>query len=77
MRAAAPGADFTRAYFLLENNVHQQLLRLDETFLKSAGKSRFVSIVKLADAVTREHLALLVEIKTDVDSGKGTPPPGK
>jgi putative membrane protein len=77
MRQAQDATNLAREYFLLEVDIHQQLLRLQEDYLAFAPAPRWVAVVKLMDATTREHLALLNEIKTDTDSGKGTARPGR
>ena len=77
LRGTPAGIDLAREYFLLEVNVHQQLLRLQEDYLKIGTNPHFLPIVKIIDMTIREHIALLGEIKTDTDSGKGTPRPGR
>jgi putative membrane protein len=77
IRQTQDGTNLARDYFLLEVNVHQQLLRLQEDYLGLAPAPRWLAVAKLMDNTTREHLALLNEIKTDTDSGKGTARPGR
>jgi putative membrane protein len=71
LRTMEAGTQFARDYFLLQVNVHQQLLRTQEDYLKLAPTPRWLGVVKLMDATTREHIGLLNEIKADTDSGKG------
>jgi putative membrane protein len=77
IRKMEADANLAREYFLLQVDIHQQLLRLQEDYLRLAPNSHWVGPVKLMDAETREHIGLLNEIKTDTDSGKGTPRPGR
>jgi putative membrane protein len=77
LRNMEAGTMFARDYFLLQVNVHQQLLRVQEDYLKLAPNPRWLGVVKLMDAATREHIGLLNEIKADTDSGKGTAQPGR
>lgn len=77
MRAIEPGIDFSRAYFLLQNDAQQQLLRLQEGYLKVGKNPAYVGMAKIADQMTREHLQLLAEIKADMTSGKGAAPVGR
>jgi len=69
LRAAEAGAAFTREYFLVEVAVHQQLLRLHEEYLKSGKTPRYLTVCKLADALVREHIQLLADIKAAAGSG--------
>jgi putative membrane protein len=77
LRHTDDGTNSARDYFLLEVNIHQQLLRLHEDYLKLAPAARWLAPVKLMDVATREHLGLLNEIKADTDSGKGAARPGR
>jgi hypothetical protein len=77
LRHTEDGTNLAREYFLLEVNIHQQLLRLQEDYLKLAPSASWLAPVKLMDVAVREHLGLLNEIKTDTDSGKGAAPPGR
>jgi putative membrane protein len=71
------GTGFARQYFLLELNVHQQLLRLQEDYLRLGTNMDYRSIVQRANVLVREHLLLLDDIKNDIDAGKGTVAPGR
>jgi predicted outer membrane protein len=68
---AADGTALARAYFLLQLTAHQQLLNAHESYLKNRTDPAAIRATKLADALVREHLQLLMEIKSDIDSGKG------
>ncbi len=71
------GAEFTRNYFLLQADLHAQLLKLDEDYLKQGKDAALTNLVMLSDAIVREHVALLTEIKADVDEGKGASRAGR
>jgi predicted outer membrane protein len=69
------GTGFAREYFLLEVNVHQQLLRIQEDYIRVGTNKHFISICRLLDVLVREHLVYLDDIKNNVDAGKGTGAP--
>jgi putative membrane protein len=69
------GTGFAREYFLLEVNVHQQLLRIQEDYLRVGTNKNYISICRLLDVLVREHLIYLDDIKNNVDAGKGTGAP--
>jgi putative membrane protein len=71
------GTGFARQYFLLEVNVHQQLLRLQEDYFRLGTNMHYRSTCMLAKVIVREHLLFLDEIKNDIDAGKGTVAPGR
>jgi hypothetical protein len=56
-------------------NVHQQLLRIQEDYLRVGTNKHFLSISRLLDVLVREHLIYLDDIKNNVDAGKGTGAP--
>jgi predicted outer membrane protein len=71
------GTGFVREYFLLEVNVHQQLLRVQEDYLRLGSNKNYRSISSLIDVLVREHLIYLDDIKNNVDAGKGTAAPAR
>jgi hypothetical protein len=77
LRRTEGGTAFARQYFLLQVNAHQQLLRLQEDYLMLGTNAHYIPVIKLMDAMVREHLQLLDDIKADTDYGKGTAPPGR
>ncbi len=77
IRSGESDIDFARQYFLLQLTAHQQLLRAHEDYLKVGKDSASIRIAKLADQMTREHLHLLADIKSDIDSGRGSAPAGR
>lgn len=77
IRTAEGGTGLAHDYFLLQVDAHQQLLRLQEEYLKVGRDSHYLMVVKLVDSLAREHLQLLGDFKTDVDAGKGAAPPGR
>jgi len=77
LRRTEGGTAFARLYFLLQVNAHQQLLRVQEDYLRLGTNAHYIPVVKLMDLQVREHLQLLDDIKADTDSGKGTASPGR
>jgi len=77
IRAGESDIDFAREFFLLQLTGHQQLLRAHEDYLKVGKNPASIRVAKLADQMTREHLHLLADIKSDVDSGRGSAPAGR
>jgi predicted outer membrane protein len=77
LRRTEGGTAFARQYFLLQVNAHQQLLRVQEDYLRLGTNAHYIPVVKLMDLKVREHLQLLDDIKADTDYGKGTAPPGR
>jgi predicted outer membrane protein len=77
LRRTDGGTAFARQYFLTQVNAHQQLLRLQEDYLRLGTNAHYILVVKLMDSMVREHLQLLDDIKADTDYGKGTAPPGR
>ena len=66
MRAMEAGADFSREFFLVQSEAHQQLLRIQEDYLKLGREPASINVAKLADGLIREHLQLLSDIKFEM-----------
>jgi putative membrane protein len=66
MRAMEAGADFSREFFLVQSEAHQQLLRVQEDYLKLGREPASINVAKLADGLIREHLQLLSDIKFEM-----------
>jgi putative membrane protein len=77
LRRTEGGTALARQFFLLQVNAHQQLLRLQEDYLRLGTNVHYIPVIKLMDSMVREHLQLLDDIKADTDYGKGTAPPGR
>jgi putative membrane protein len=72
MRAMEAGADFSREFFLIQSEAHQQLLRIHEDYLKLGKEPTSINVAKLADGLIREHLQLLSDIKFEMGgAGQG------
>jgi putative membrane protein len=71
MRTAPAGTDFNREYFLLQVGVHQQLLRIQEDYLKLGRSPGSIIFTKLVHGMISEHLQFLADIKNEL--GTGTP----
>jgi putative membrane protein len=66
MRGMEAGADFSREFFLVQSEAHQQLLRVQEDYLKLGREPASINVAKLADGMIREHLQLLSDIKFEM-----------
>jgi putative membrane protein len=66
MRGMEAGADFSREFFLVQSEAHQQLLRVQEDYLKLGREPASINVAKLADGLIREHLQLLSDIKFEM-----------
>ena len=70
LRAKAPGAAFDRAYLAAIADAHAELLGLQEDYLAAApGDGGLVAVARLARTLVREHLQLLADIETTMESG--------
>jgi putative membrane protein len=71
MRAAPAGAEFDREYLVAQTNGHLELLRIQETYLSSGRNNpSFINVAKLTRAMTREHLQLLADLESEIESGE-------
>ncbi len=69
MRAAPAGAEFDREYLAAQTNGHLELLRIQETYLASGRNNpNFINTAKLARALIREHLQLLADLESYIES---------
>lgn len=65
MRSARAGAEFDRDYVDAQNEGHQQLLRIQEDYLKTGRNLGVVNFSKLASGMIKEHLQLLSDLKSE------------
>lgn len=72
MRAAQAGSQFDRDYLEAQTNGHQQLLRIQEEYLNSGRNLDAINVAKLARGLIKEHLQLLADINSDMESGGTT-----
>jgi len=69
------GADFDREYLRAQIDGHNELLKLQEEYLKSGRNLLIVNTAKLARGMIKEHLQILADIehKPNFTTGSGTP----
>jgi putative membrane protein len=72
MRSAPAGAVFDREYLEAQIQGHEQLLRIQEDYLKSGRGLGSVNVAKLARGMIKEHLQLLADIRGEMGSGNTT-----
>jgi putative membrane protein len=73
MRAAPTGTQFDREYLAAQTNGHLELLRMQETYLSSGRNNpNFINVAKLARAMITEHLQLLADLESAIESGEAT-----
>lgn len=73
MRAAPAGTEFDHQYLAAQTNGHLELLRIQETYLSSGRNNpNFINAAKLARAMIREHLQLLADLESEIESGEAT-----
>lgn len=73
MRAAPAGTEFDREYLVAQTNGHLELLGIQETYLGSARNNpNFINVAKLARVMIREHLQLLADLQSEIESGEAT-----
>jgi putative membrane protein len=65
MRSARAGAEFDREYIDAQTDGHQQLLRIQEDYLKSGRNLGAVNFSKMASGMIKEHLQLLSDLKSE------------
>jgi len=73
LRAAQAGTEFDRAYLEAQANGHLELLRIQEAYLNSGRNNlNFINVAKLARGMIREHLQLLADLESEIESGGAT-----
>jgi putative membrane protein len=69
IRAAPAGTEFDREYLEAQANGHLELLRIQEGYLNSRQNNPdFMNVAKLTRGMIREHLQLLADIESEVES---------
>jgi len=64
---AQPGATFDKDYVALQIQGHQELLKLQESYLpQSAGNREMTNVAKLAQGQIKEHLVLLQDLQKEL-----------
>jgi predicted outer membrane protein len=81
LRAEAAGAGFDRDYMGALATGHLELLRIQEAYLDSGqNNANIINVAKLARAMIKEHLQLLADIESGMETASGAtigPAPGK
>jgi putative membrane protein len=73
MRSVPAGSQFDRDYLAAQMNGHQELLRIQESYLNSRPNSRdFINVAKLARGMIKEHLQLLADLQSEIEPSGAT-----
>lgn len=73
MRRAAAGGEFDRRHLEAQTSGHLELLRIQEAYLNSGRTNlNLVNVAKLARITIREHLQLLSDLESEIESGEAT-----
>jgi predicted outer membrane protein len=72
LRADAAGAEFDRDYMGALATGHLELLRIQEAYLDSGpDNANIVNVAKLARSMIKEHLQLLADIESGMETASG------
>jgi putative membrane protein len=77
MRSVQAGAMFDRAYLDAQTDGHQQLLRIQDDYLRSGGNLDNINVAKLARGMIKEHLQMLADIKMEMGPSTTGAEPGR
>jgi putative membrane protein len=69
LQQAEAGKEFDREYVQLQLHGHQQLLALQETYLKSGNNQDLVNVTKLARGHIKEHVEVLQRLNSELGRG--------
>jgi putative membrane protein len=73
MRGEPVGTEFDRQYLEAQTRGHLELLRIQEAYLNSGRNNlNLLNVAKLARTTIREHLQLLADLETEIESGEAT-----
>ena len=73
MRGAQAGTEFDRQYLEAQTSGHLELLRIQESYLNSGRNNlNLLNVAKLARTTLREHLQLLADLESEIESGEAT-----
>ena len=73
MRRAPAGSEFDRQYLEAQTSGHVELLRVQEAYLNSGRNNlNLRNVAKLACTTIREHLQLLADLESEIESGEAT-----
>jgi putative membrane protein len=72
LRAEPAGVEFDRAYMGALSTGHLELLRIQEVYLDSGrDNANVINVARLVRAMIKEHLQLLADIESAMESGSG------
>jgi putative membrane protein len=72
LRAQAAGAEFDRDYMGALATGHLELLRIQEAYLDSGqNNANIINVAKLARAMIKEHLQLLADVASGMETASG------
>ncbi len=66
MSKAQPGAAFDKDFVTAQIKGHQDLLKIQENYIKSSGNREMTDIAKLASGQIKEHIATLQDIQKEL-----------
>jgi putative membrane protein len=73
MRGTPAGPEFDHQYLEAQTNGHLELLRIQEAYLNSGRNNlNLLNVAKLARTTIREHLQLLADLESEIESGEAT-----
>jgi putative membrane protein len=73
LRGVPAGTEFDRQYLEAQTGWHLKLLRIHEAYLNSARNNlNLLNVAKLARTTIREHLQLLADLESELESGEVT-----
>jgi putative membrane protein len=73
MRGVPAGNEFDRKYLEAQTSGHLELLRIQEAYLNSGRNNlNLFNLAKLARTTIREHLQLLADLESEIETGEAT-----
>jgi putative membrane protein len=73
MRGTPAGPEFDHQYLEAQTSGHLELLRIQESYLNSGRNNlNLLNVAKLARTTIREHLQLLADLESEIESGQAT-----
>jgi putative membrane protein len=73
MRRVPAGSEFDRQYLEAQTSGHLELLQIQEAYLNSGRNNlNLLNLAKLARTTIREHLQLLADLESEIETGEAT-----
>jgi putative membrane protein len=73
MRRVPAGSEFDRQYLEAQTSGHLELLQIQEAYLNSRRNNlNLLNLAKLARTTIREHLQLLADLESEIETGEAT-----